>query len=202
MGVIQASNPDLGERWLSCAGDVPLLFTHNDTSTQRLFGVPNHSPYVKDSINDAIVHGQAGAANPAHHGTKVAAHYRLTVPSGQCQVVRLRLSDVAPAALAQGSGDPASPFDSPFEAVLQARRQEADAFYAAIAPPALTADAAPVMRQALVGMLWSKQFYHYDVDRWLGERGADLFNLRRKAAPQNDGWHHMDNADVISMPDK
>ena len=79
-GVIQASTPDLGERWLYCEGDVPLLFTENDTNTQRLFGVPNHSPYVKDSINDYIVHGQTGAVNPEHRGTKVAAHYRLTVP--------------------------------------------------------------------------------------------------------------------------
>jgi hypothetical protein len=201
-GVIQASAPDLGECWLSCAGDVPLLFTENDTNTQRLFGVPNRSPYVKDSINDSLVHGQTGAVNPAQYGTKVAAHYRLTVPPGHSQVVRLRLSDGAPAALAQTNSDTASPFGSPFEAVLQARLQEADAFYAAITPPALTADAANVMRQAPASMLWSKQFYHYDVDQWLEERGADPFNPMRKAAPCNDGWHHMDNADVISMPDK
>jgi hypothetical protein len=202
MGVIQASAPELGERWLYCEGDASLLFTENETNAQRIFGVPNHSSYVKDSFNDYIVHGQAGAVNPEKHGTKVAAHYRLTVPPGQYQVVRLRLSDVAPAALAQTNGDTASPFGSPFEAVLQARRQEADEFYAAITPPSLNADAANVMRQALAGMLWSKQFYHYEVDRWLEERGSDPFKPTRKAAPRNDGWHHMDNADVISMPDK
>ena len=185
-GVIQASAPNLGERWLYCAGDVPLLFTENDTNTQRLFGVPNHSPYVKDSINDYIVHGQAGAVNPAQQGTKAAAHYRLTVDPGACQVVRLRLSDVAPAALAQSDGEGAGPLGEQFEATLQARRQEADAFYATVIPAGLTADEANVMRQALAGMLWSKQFYHYDVDRWLEERGADPFKPTRKAAPRNE----------------
>ena len=100
-GVIKAIDPRLGERWLCCEGDVPLLFTENETNTQRIFGVPNRSPYVKDSINTYIVHGQEGAVNPENKGTKVAAHYRLTVNPGACQVVRLRLSDVAPAALAR-----------------------------------------------------------------------------------------------------
>ena len=201
-GVIEASDPVLGARWLYCAGDVPLLFTENDTNTQRIFGVPNRSPYVKDSINAYIVHGQAEAVNPAKQGTKAAAHYRLTVNPGASQVVRLRLSDMAPTALAQTDGGVAGPFGDPFEAVWQARRQEADAFYATVIPATLNADAANVMRQALAGMLWSKQFYHYDVDRWLEERGSDPFKPARKAASRNDGWHHMDNADVISMPDK
>ena len=202
MGVIQASDPALGERYLACAGDVPLLFTENDTNTQRIFGVPNRSPYVKDSINNYIVHGQAEAVNPEQQGTKAAAHYRLTVNPGASQVVRLRLSDVAPAALAQSDGEAAGPFADQFEATLQARRQEADEFYATVIPAVLTADEANVMRQALAGMLWSKQFYYYDVDRWLEERGSDPFKPTRKAAPRNDQWHHMYNADVISMPDK
>jgi hypothetical protein len=142
------------------------------------------------------------AVNPEKKGTKAAAHYRLTVNPGACQVVRLRLSDLAPAALAQTNGEAASPFGSQFAEVLQARRQEADEFYAAIIPAALDADAANVMRQALAGMLWSKQFYHYDVDKWLEERGSDPFKPTRKAAPRNDSWHHMYNGDVISMPDK
>src|SRR6516162_4479040 len=201
MGVIQASDPELGERYLTCAGDVPLLFTDNDTNTQRLFGVPNRSPYVKDSINDYLVHGQAGAVNPAQQGTKAAAHYRLTVHPGASQVVRLRLSEVTPATLAPSNGDAAGPFGDPFEATLQARRQDADAFYATVIPAVLTADEANVMRQAVAGMLWSKQFYYYDVNRWLEERGADPFKPTRQA-PRNVQWHHMYNADVISMPDK
>jgi Glycosyl hydrolase family 63 C-terminal domain len=201
-GVIKAIDPRLGERWLYCEGDVPLLFTENETNTQRIFGVPNRSPYVKDSINNYIVHGQEGVVNPEKKGTKVAAHYHLTVNPGQCQVVRLWLSDVASTFLAPTNGEGADPFDGRFEEVLQARRREADEFYAAVIPASLDADAANVMRQALAGMLWSKQFYHYDVDKWLEERGSDPFKATRKAAPRNDSWHHMYNGDVISMPDK
>ena len=136
-------------------------------------------------------------------GTKVAAHYRLTVKPGavrRCCGSGCRTS--RPAALAEGNGAGAAPFGSHFDEVLQARRQEADEFYAAITPPSLTADQANVMRQALAGMLWTKQFYHYDVDKWLEERGSDPFKATRKAAPRNDHWHHMYNGDVISMPDK
>jgi hypothetical protein len=179
-----------------------LLFTENETNTQRIFGVPNRSPYVKDSINTYIVHSQEGAVNPEKKGTKVAAHYRLTVNPGACQVIRLRLSDVAPAARTQTNGEGADPFDGHFEQVLQARKREADEFYATVIPTSLNADAANVMRQALAGMLWSKQFYHYDVDKWLEERGSDPFKPTRKIAPRNDSWHHMYNGDVISMPDK
>src|SRR5262249_38637433 len=153
------------ERHFYCDGEPPLLFTENETNSQRIFGVPNRTPYVKDSINNYIVHGQEVAVNPEKKGTKVAAHYRLTVNPGQCQVVRLRLSEVAPA----------GPFGNPFEETLQVRRQEADEFYATVIPASLNADAANVMRQALAGMLWSKQYYHYDVDKWLEERGSDPF---------------------------
>jgi hypothetical protein len=200
--VVQATHAKLGELNLYCDGDVPLLFTENETNTQRIFGVPNRSPYVKDSINNYIVHGQHEAVNPEKKGTRVAAHYRLTVNPGECQVVRLRLSDIAPAIFARSKGEAGSPFGTLFENVLVARRQEADEFYAAVIPRSLNADAANVMRQALAGMLWSKQFYHYDVDKWLEERGCDPFKAARKAAPRNDQWHHMYNGDVISMPDK
>jgi Glycosyl hydrolase family 63 C-terminal domain len=201
-GVVKAVDAKLGERYLYCEGDASLLFTENETNTQRIFGVANRSPYVKDSINDHVVHAQAGAVNPDRKGTKAAAHYRLTVNPGECQVVRLRLSDMAPASFATSNGAAASPFGSHFEDVFVARRKEADDFYATIIPRSLSADAAHVMRQALAGMLWSKQFYHYDVDKWLEERGSDPFKASRKAAPRNDHWHHMYNGDIISMPDK
>jgi hypothetical protein len=200
--VIKAVHADLGERFLYCEGDVPLLFTENETNTQRISGVPNRSPYVKDSINNCVVHGHKGAVNPEKTGTKAAAHYSLLLQPGESQVVRLRLSDMGPAALARTNGEPDSPFGSQFDQVLQVRRQEADEFYAQITPGSLDADAANVMRQALAGMLWSKQFYYYDVDVWLEERGADPFKETRKTAPRNDNWHHMYNGDVISMPDK
>ena len=119
---------------------------------------------MKDSINDYVVHGHKDAVNPEMRGTKVAADYQLSVPAGECRVVRLRLGSVAPAASVGGNGDPASIFGSHFEEVFQARRNEADEFYATVIPKSLDADAANVMRQALAGMMWSKQFYHYDVE--------------------------------------
>jgi hypothetical protein len=104
--IVRALDGKLGELYLCCEGEVPLLFTENETNTRRIFGVPNRSPYVKDSINDFIVHGLQGAVNPERNGTKVAAQYRLTVAPGECRVVRLRLSHVPPAAIARGNGDP------------------------------------------------------------------------------------------------
>jgi hypothetical protein len=200
--VAKAVDAKLGDRHLYCEGEVPLLFTENETNTQRIFGVPNRTPYVKDSINNYIVHGQESAVNPEKKGTKVAAHYRLTVHPGRSLVLRLRLTDVAPAAFALSNGKATGPFGTPFEDALQARRKEADEFYATVIPSTLSADAANVMRQALAGMLWSKQFYLYDVDKWLEERGSDPFKPMRKVAPRNDNWHHMYNGDIISMPDK
>jgi hypothetical protein len=191
VGVIAASHPALGRRYLSCDGAAALLFTENETNTERLFGAPNRTPYVKDGIDGYIVHGRREAVNPGQTGTKASAHYPLTVGAGASRTIRLRLQDTAPAA----------PFGT-FDATMQARRREADEFYASVIPSSLSADAASVMRQALAGMLWSKQFYYYDVDTWLGEHGADPFALTRRAAPRNDHWQHMYNADVISMPDK
>jgi hypothetical protein len=200
--VIKATDPILGERYLYCDADVPLLFTENETNTQRIFGVPNRCPYVKDGINNYVVHGQDDAVNPEKKGTKAAPLYRLTVDPGQCQTVRLRLSPLSPADFAQGNGAGESPFGGQFDETLAARKNEADEFYAGVIPPSLDADQANVMRQALAGMLWSKQFYFYDVDKWLEERGSDPFKPSRRESPRNDNWHHMYNADVISMPDK
>lgn len=199
---IKAVHPLLGERYLYCDGAPTLLFTENETNTQRIFGVPNRSPYVKDSIDTYIVHGQKDAVNPEQKGTKAAAHYHLLIKPGESQVVRLRLSDRVPAALAEGNGQGATPFGSRFADAFGQRHKEADEFYQTVIPAALNADQANVMRQALAGMLWSKQFYLYDVDKWLEERGSDPFKENRKQAPRNEHWHHMYNGDIISMPDK
>jgi hypothetical protein len=210
VSVVKAVDPKLGERYFYCDGEVPLLFTENETNTQRIFGVPNRTPYVKDSINNHIVHGQEGAVNPEKKGTKVAAHYRVWVKPGESRVIRLRLSPPEPAQsrfqLDQGSvrkklSDAGNPF-SDFDDIMEIRHKEADEFYDAVVPKSLDADAANVMRQALAGMLWSKQFYHYDVDKWLEERGSDPYKATRKQSPRNDHWHHMYNGDIISMPDK
>ncbi len=190
-GVIAASSPDLGDRFLYCDGAPDLLFTENEANTQRLVGVPNRTPYVKDGINDFVVHGRTYAVNPEHTGTKAAAHYALDVPAGESRTVRLRLTDAAP------NGSPFGDFDQ----VFAARNREADEFFETVIPASLGDDARNVMRQAIAGMFWSKQFYHYDLDTWLTEHGADPFNPRRHA-PRNEHWHHMTNADIISMPDK
>jgi Mannosylglycerate hydrolase MGH1-like glycoside hydrolase domain len=200
-GVIAISHSDLGERLFHAEGADALLFTENETNTERLFGSPNQTPYVKDGINNYVVQGREDAVNPDKKGTKASAHYRLTVGAGESRILRLRLSDVAPGSPASKSKARVGPFGSGFDAVMEACRREADEFYASVIPSSLDADAANVMRQALAGMLWSKQFYYYDVDKWLKERGADPFKPERRA-PRNEHWHHMYNADIISMPDK
>jgi hypothetical protein len=193
---VAVSHPDLGKRFLYAGGASELLFTENETNAERLFGSPNRTSFVKDGINNFIVGGQQDAVNPAKKGTKASAHYPLTVGAGEARTIRLRLSDAAPPARSARSV-----IGSDFEAVISARKQEADEFYASVIPSSLNADQANVMRQALAGMLWTKQFYHYDVDTWLEERGAGPFKPRGHA-PRNEHWHHMYNADIISMPDK
>jgi hypothetical protein len=192
--VIKAVHPVLGERYLTCEGVVPLLFTENETNMERIHGVANRCPYVKDGINNYRVHGQKGAVNPEKKGTKVAADYLLTVKPGDCQTVRLRLSQAPP----KGRSDLFADFDD----VLESLHKDADQFYDTVIPRSLDDDQANVMRQALAGMLWNKQFYHYDVNKWLEEHGSDPFKENHKQAPRNDQWHHMYNGDIISMPDK
>ena len=183
-------------RYLYCDGSPKLLFTENETNAERIFGTPNPTPYVKDSINDCVVGGRSEAVNSAQTGTKVAAQYAISVGAGATHKLRLRLSDVEPA---KAGGDA---FGAAFGATMAARRQEADDFYAALTPPSMTPDAANVMRQALAGMMWGKQFYVYDLDTWMVEHGAHPYDQNRRAPPRNDRWHHMFNADIISMPDK
>ncbi len=200
LAIVAATHPQLGQRYLYCDGAPTLLFTENDSNTQRLFSFANATPYVKDSINDYVVHGQTNRVNPARTGTKVAAQYVITVPPGQSKTLKLRISDANPSAMTLPPEG--GPFGLPFNDVMISRRREADEFYATVVPKSLDEDQARVMRQALAGMLWSKQFYYYDINKWLEERGCDPFKRSRKQAPRNDHWHHMYNGDVISMPDK
>ena len=200
-GVITASHPEMGLRFLYTEGADELLFTENESNTERLFDTPNRTPYVKDGINNYLVHGNTNAVNPEKRGTKASVHHVLHVGARDSKVVRLRLSNVEPAAMATTKAGKSGLLGSTFDATLRVRKQEADEFYGAIIPSSLSADEANVMRQALAGMLWSKQFYFYDVDQWLREQGADPFNPQ-KSARRNDHWHHMYNADIISMPDK
>ena len=202
--VVSASHPGLGHRFLYCEGDVPLLFTENETDSERLFGTPNQTPYAKDGIHKCVVHGESAAVNPQGKGTKVSPHYRVTVQPGQCEVIRLRLSDIAPSdshSPQSAAKATSNPFGTDFDAIVKNRIEEADEFYATVIPSKLDADAANVMRQAVGGMLWSKQYYNFDVAKWLEEHGANPYKSKLRA-PRNNDWQHMNNADIISMPDK
>src|SRR5208283_2743533 len=191
--VIRAAHADLGERYLYCEGEVPLLFTENETNNERLFGTVNACRYVKDGINNFVVQGDQNTVNPEKTGTKSAAHYQLHVAAGKTAIIRLRLSDAAPAAI----GDP---FEG-FAEMIQIRQREADEFYKSITPGRVSEDEARVMRQALAGMLWSKQFFFFDVDKWLEEHGVDPMKPAARLM-RNSEWFHMVNQHIISMPDK
>ena len=197
-GIVALSHRDLGERFFYAESATALLFTENETNTERLLGMPNRSHYVKDGINNYIVHGKKDAVNPEKKGTKVSAHYALTLAAGESRAVRLRLSDQPMAKSPEAIG---GQFGKAFESVFEARLQEADEFYAAVIPPSFTPDEASVMRQALAGMLWSKQFFYYDVGKWLKQHGVQPYKANQRSI-RNDRWGHMVNADVISMPDK
>jgi hypothetical protein len=190
---VAASHTLLGERYLYCQGDVPLLFTENETNNQRIFGTPNASPYVKDGINNYVVDGKRDAVNPQNTGTKAAAHYQVDVGAGKTATICLRLTDMAPAVLRD-------PFDN-FAEIIHGRQREADEFYRAITPERVSKDGALVMRQALAGMLWSKQYFGFDVDKWLEEHGVDPLRPDGKQI-RNREWFHMVNDHIISMPDK
>jgi hypothetical protein len=190
---VAASHPRLGDFVLSCEGDVPLLFTENETNNERLFpGQKNEGPYVKDGINNRVVHGDRDAVNPDPQGTKVAAHHEMTIAPGQSATVKLRLRRTTTAPDGIGAD---------FDEVFATRLREADEFYQSVTPPSLSADQANVMRQALAGMLWSKQFFFFDGDNWLDEHHSNPLHSGYHAA-RNSEWFHMLNEDIISMPDK
>jgi hypothetical protein len=183
----------LQDYYLYCEGTVPLLFTENETNQERIFGRPNSSPFVKDGINSFIVHGKQNAVNPEQVGTKASPHYQLSIGSGNTSVLRLRLTHAAPDELS-------NPFKN-FDSVFRARLKEADEFYRDITPPSVGSDAAMVMRQALAGMLWTKQYYYFNADLWLDEHRAHPLHPKSRYFRNRD-WFHMINDDIISMPDK
>lgn len=189
---IHVSHFDMAERWLWCEGNPDLLFTDNETNFQRVFGVANSSSYVKDGINDHIVAGRKDAVNQEGMGTKASARYRLRVDAGQQAAVRLRLT--------LNPGPDA--FGPAFDELFLKRCREADEFFEAIAPKALTPDERMIQRQAFAGLLWSKQFYHYNVRRWMRGDPAEPEPPRQRKRGRNSGWLHLNNADVVSMPDK
>src|SRR5581483_10177780 len=180
--VAAAAHSLFGTFVLSCEGDVPL------------FGTKNETPYVKDGINDCVVQGRQDVVNPDKQGTKVAAHYYVTIGAGETRVIRLRLSSSALDQKGQA-------FGTSFDDTFAVRLREADEFYQSVTPPSVSQDAASVMRQAIAGMLWSKQFFFFDGDNWLDEHHSNPLHHGYRMA-RNSEWYHMLNRDIISMPDK
>ena len=186
----------LGNRWLAVDATVApsLLFCENETNYERLFGTPNASPFPKDGINDHVVHA-AETVNPARTGTKAAFWFTADIEAGASEVFRLRLSNRPDHAQPEWLGND-------FDRVMEERRAEADEFYAAILPPACSAELALVQRRAFAGLLWSKKHYRYDVRSWLdGDPGQPPVNSSRRRG-RNAHWQHLVNADILSMPDE
>jgi hypothetical protein len=209
-----------GKRWLLCAGQPELLFTENETDFAKLFNGKNRSPYVKDAFHEYLIRGNKSSANPQQTGTKMAAYYPLRLSPGQSETLKLRLTDMEPlATMKRGLGivgtitspghadlaegvPPANDFGAGFDSVFSLRQREADEFYASRVTSELSDDAKSVMRQAFGGLLWSKQFYHYDVRNWLDGDPAGPPPPPERLKGRNKEWTHLYNDDVISMPDK
>jgi hypothetical protein len=190
-GAIAAHHPTLGEYFLYTDTDPTLLFCDNETNVIRLYGVNGVKGHYKDALHDYVIKGDHGAVNPEQAGTKAAVHYTLTVPAAGSVRVRLRLTNLAEAEAFRH-----------FDEVLSQRRREADAFYAELQAGIDDADARNVQRQALAGMIWSKQYYSYDVPEWLRGDPALPPPPTQRRHGRNAEWLHLNNADILSMPDK
>jgi hypothetical protein len=188
-GALVGRHPAKGELRLVGDGSPTPIFCDNETNTQRLYGVPGRSSYPKDGINDHVISG-AATVNPEQRGTKAALRYTLTVPAAGQAEIRLRLTD---------GGD--LDLGARFATTITARKKEADAFFAELTPTGASADEAAVLRQAIAGMMWGKQFFHYDVEQWLAGDPAGPTPPQSRKYGRNSSWPHLNNADVISMPD-
>ncbi|HEX7950859.1 MAG TPA: hypothetical protein VF494_10960 [Candidatus Limnocylindrales bacterium] len=188
--VVRADHPQLGKYHLVAVGSPNLLFTDNESNAERLWGQPNPTPYVKDGIGATVVDGLPGRVSPDGVGTKVAVHYRLTLPAGTTQTVLLRLA----------KGAARSPVQKA-KVVFAERIAEADAFYATLAGDGLTPDEALVQRQAFAGLIWSKQWYHFDVAEWLDGDPAAAPPPASRLHGRNSDWRELNTEDVLSMPD-
>ncbi len=190
-GRLTAEHEDLGTIELLGDGTPTALFCDNETNTELLWNVPGRSAYPKDGINDHVVRG-ADTVNPAMTGTKAALHYVLEVPAGESRRIRLRLAQPAEDSTDLGAG---------FTKVMADRRAESDAFFADLMPAGTTDEEARVVRGAIAGLMWGKQYYRYDVGLWLGGDRTTLTPPAERLSGRNSAWWHMAAADVISMPD-
>ncbi|HEY2512222.1 MAG TPA: glucosidase [Polyangiaceae bacterium] len=188
---LELSQGHLGVRWLYVEGDAELLFTENETNAQALYDAPNESPFTKDAFHRYVVDGEEDAVNPAAMGTKGAARFQVALGARETAVIRLRLTDTPRV----------DPFED-FDAVMTARIEEADELFDATMPPELGPDERRVYRQAIAGLLWTKQYYAFDVDRWL--RGDPHYPAppASRLSGRNREWRHLYNSEVLSMPDK
>jgi hypothetical protein len=190
-GCVVVEHAQLGNFHCHFDAGPDLLFCDNDTNVQRLYGM-EAAGHFKDALHDYVVGGDAHAINPQQNGSKAAGHYRFVVPAHDSVTVRVRLSPA-------GDGHPAPPF-ADFDRVMQLRRDEADAYYAGLQQDLPDAEAAAIQRQALAGMIWGKQFYYFDIPQWLdGDPGQPPPPAGRR---RNSEWRHLNNADIVSMPDK
>ena len=204
---VQASHAELGHHRLSCdrlrdaaghaapGSDPQLLFTENDTNFERLFGTPNRSPFTKDAFHRFVIDGDRTAVNPSARGTKAGAHYRCEIPAGESRVLRLRLRR------STGEERPTGVFGD-FDRIFEERLVEADAFHTSLLPAGTSPEMRLVHRRAIAGLLWNKQFYPFDVGRWLRGDPAQPKPPAGRRAGRNRDWAHLNNADVLSMPDK
>ena len=189
--IIQAKHPVLGEYWFYAEGVSEFLFTENETNQQRLFGLANDNPYKKDSFHRYLVDGELESVNPEKRGTKSAAYYQLTLQPGETKTIRMRLSDH----IVQ------KPFYQ-FDRNFSARKVDADEFYETFQSSTISADRQNIQRQAYAGMLWNKQLYYYDIEQWLkGDPSFPIDSPNRKKG-RNHEWIHLNNFDILSMPDK
>ena len=209
-----------GKRWLLCTGQPEFLFTENETNALKAFNLRNRTPYVKDAFHEYIIHGNKAAVNPGMTGTKLGAHYVLQLKPGESATLKMRLTDMNPlsgmdsseagagASIAPGGRERApgvpgtNDFGARYDEAFAERRKEADEFYDSRFPKGLSEDARLVMRQAYAGMLWSKQFYHFDVRTWLEGDPAGPEPPEDRWNGRNKEWQHLYNDDIISMPDK
>jgi glycogen debranching enzyme len=195
---VEGEQPDYGKRWLIAEGTPEMLFTENETNSERLFGIKNRTPYVKDGIHEYVIRKNRDAVNPAQVGTKIALHYPTEIAPGGSVILRLRLTNQPHA-----SKIPASELlGAPFEAVFAERLREADQFYVQRHCPNMSEDAIRLQRQAFAGLIWSEQSYHYDVGTWLAGDPTQPQPAPQRQEGRNHEWRHLYNADVLLMPDK
>jgi len=217
---VEVEHWQYGKRWLLCAGQPQLLFTENQTDYERIFNVKNPTPFVKDAFHQYLIHKNQAAINPQQNGTKMAAYYPLTLSPGDSATLKLRLTDMDP--LGEMNSDSKKPgsvpspahaepndevpsandFGTGFDRLFDLRQKEADDFYASRVPKDISEDARSVMRQALSGMMWSKQFYHYDVLSWLTGDPGQPPPPEERWNGRNKDWTQLYNDDIVSMPDK